>query len=500
MRTGGKRLGIIAIAIVFGAALVFIWLVQWQIEPSFERAARIQAAGATILSVQTNLADQDASVRGFSVWHDQRDLSAYLADRSTFDAAMRQAGAAIGALPSARAETFASLYRAYRHWLAWVARPTMEGKPTPLQVAKMRSRSARLMRVVRADLSALLAAADDAASAEQRRGEELAGAAAATAVLAVLGLMLLALFAEARRDRLELERTHFVEAIDDLVAVVNYEGRFLWTNLAWQRVLGHMPKEITSRLFTDFVYPTDRAPTAYQMLRLSRNETVRGFRNRYRAKDGAYHWLVWNAVPDLRRRRIYIAARDETDHVQAESQLAQLSNNDHLTGLPNRRHFISELNRSINAAQRHQLSFWVLYFDLDGFKEINDRKGHAAGDDALRGVVTNIAGRLRESDLFARVGGDEFGILTPPIGLPRDSESMAQKIVDAARMRIHVGGEVMSLGISVGIAGFPQDGSTASELLAAADSAMYSAKRSGGNTFARYGGYLQESTPAAGPA
>jgi len=497
VRTSGKRLGIIAIAIVFGAALLFIWLVQWQIEPSFNRAERIQAARSSILALEANLLDQDASVRGFSVWHDQRDLRSYLTDRNTFDGTMRKAGLEVAALPSSSAATFNRFYRGYHRWLSGVARPSIETKPATAELVAIRSRGARLMRGMRADLSAMLSMADDAATAELKRGEELAGAAAATAVLAVLAFMIIALLSEGRREILESEGMHFVEAVDDLVAVVNYQGYFLWTNLAWQRVLGHMPKDMKSRPFTDFVYPTDRAPTAYQMLRLSRNERVRGFRNRYRAKDGSYHWLVWNAVPDPSRRLIYVAARDETDHVRTETQLAQLSNNDHLTGLPNRRHFIQELNRSINIAQRHQLSFAVLYFDLDGLKEINDRKGHAAGDDALRGVVTSIAGRLRESDLFARVGGDEFAILTPPITLPRDIESMAEKIVEAARDKIKVGDETRSVGISMGVAGFPKDGTTANELIASADSAMYSAKRSGGNNYARYGEYLRESPPGA---
>jgi len=498
MSRGIRRRNIAAIIVIFVLAIVALWAAFSKLDQAHARAERIRAARAATSSVFSELLNQESSIRAFVRTRDKASLAPYLAARRTFDAQLGGLGPALSDAPLPAAATAQSDARnAYRVWLSAVARPIAYVARSRASAARLQRRGDALMDRMRSDFDSIVSAIDAAQVELARRMRGFTAIAAGVAAIVATLLVVLVLTTELRRQALAAEWGQFFQTADELLGVASFAGHIVRINPAWQRTLGYAPSDMDSRPFTEFVHPDDRGATAYEMYRLGRNESVMGFRNRCRAKNGAYHLLVWNAVPDASRRLVYLSARDETDQVKVESELAELSYADHLTGLPNRRHFVQQLHRAINMAQRHRLSFWVLYFDLDGLKEINDTLGHAAGDDALRGMVVNISSRLRESDLFARVGGDEFAILTPPIALPWDVEAMAQKIVDAASFPIDVSGNKMKLAISLGIAAFPEDGNSASDLISAADYAMYAAKRTGGSKFSRYGANIQESPPSA---
>jgi len=498
MEQRSGRRGIVALVIIFVCSLGFMWAAYWAAARALASAERLRAPSAAAAALFSQLLDQDSSVRRFSNTHEKSALEPYLAARRSFDSQFQQLETQLTALSLPGAVAAANdAQAAYRNWLISVARPLAYVPQTRTRAARLEQLGSGLMDRMRSDFDAMRS--DIAAGGAQRAAQTekiLLIAGAAAAAIATLLVLLLAV-TEMRRRALAAELGQFFETADELLGVASFSGEIVRINPAWQRALGYSARDLDSRPFTDFVHPEDRGATAYEMYRLGHNERVADFRNRYRAKNGAYHLMVWNAVPDRARRLVYISARDETDQVKVEAELAELSYADHLTGLPNRRHFVQQLHRAINLAQRHRLSFWVLYFDLDGLKEINDTLGHAAGDDALRGMVANIAGRLRESDLFARVGGDEFAILTPPIALPWDVEAMAQKIIEAAAYPIDVRGKPMAIAISLGIAAFPEDGNSASDLISAADYAMYAAKRAGGSKFARYSANIQQSPPSA---
>lgn len=486
-----RRLGVVAIVTAFIAALVFVWVGYSGISKAFARAERMHATASAVYSVLELLLDQENGIRGFSSTHEAALLAPYLRARRTFDASVADVGSQLEAfgLHGVKA-SLDDLRTAYAAWLTSVARPLAYKHLHRSAATMLLLRGTMLVDRMRLDAAAVLAGVDEAATAEVSRAQRDLLLTIVAAVLFIGLVTIIALVIERRQTAIESEWSRFFDTVEDLLCVADYNGHVVRTNNAWQRALGYAAHDLDTRSFLDLVHPDDRGATALEMYRLARNERVTGFRNRYRAKDGTYRLMIWNAVPDASRHLVYVSARDETDHVKIESELAELSFADHLTGLPNRRHFVQQLHRAINMAQRHRLTFWVLYFDLDALKEINDTMGHAAGDDALKGMVANIAARLRESDIFARVGGDEFAILTPPIALPWDVEAMAHKIVDAASLPVDVGGRSMRLGISLGIAGFPEDGNTANGVLAAADNAMYAAKRSGGSTFVRYKAYL----------
>jgi len=171
--------------------------------------------------------------------------------------------------------------------------------------------------------------------------------------------------------------------------------------------------------------------------------------------------------------------RDKEEQLREnEAAMKHMAYHDALTGLPNVALFRDRLTQSLGYAQRSNGSLALLYLDLDGFKPINDRHGHSAGDAVLREVARRVSALLRRNDTFARIGGDEFAVI---LADPEDAENQAEIVADkcrtAIRRPIDIGGMEISVGVSIGIAHFPGDGTTEADLLDRADSAMYRAKR-----------------------
>lgn len=166
-------------------------------------------------------------------------------------------------------------------------------------------------------------------------------------------------------------------------------------------------------------------------------------------------------------------------HLESENEsLAHQANHDSLTGLPNRAFFEGRLIRALRNAQQPDERVAVLFLDSDRFKEINDSYGHAAGDAVLVAVANRVRAQLREEDLVARLGGDEFAVLLTPLHKIEDAEHIADKIIASMEMPISLPGSAqVSTSLSIGIAVYPDHGSTPGTLLNAADAAMYQAKR-----------------------
>jgi diguanylate cyclase (GGDEF)-like protein len=143
--------------------------------------------------------------------------------------------------------------------------------------------------------------------------------------------------------------------------------------------------------------------------------------------------------------------------------------------------FNDRIRQAMGAAKRYKRGFAVMYLDLDEFKEINDRYGHPVGDLVLRAVSDRLIATLRESDTVARFGGDEFVILQPVVNGPLDAAELARKIVDTLQTPLEIDDFRQAVQTSIGIALYPQDGSTTEELMDHADRALYRAKRAGRN-------------------
>lgn len=159
------------------------------------------------------------------------------------------------------------------------------------------------------------------------------------------------------------------------------------------------------------------------------------------------------------------------------------ANHDELTGLPNRRQLGEHARRLLSVALQKRRLAAVLVLDLDGFKEINDLFGHSYGDSLLKRVALRLSGVLRDYDVVARTGGDEFVVLLPEIEQPSTAMVVAEKLIAAASENVENLGRSLRLHASVGVAIFPGDGHDFDTLLAAADSAMYGAKSAGKNRY-----------------
>ena len=195
------------------------------------------------------------------------------------------------------------------------------------------------------------------------------------------------------------------------------------------------------------------------------------------------------SVSELRhgRHRLFTSIlRDISDRKEAEERIRRLAHHDTLTGLPNRNLLNDRMNHALARIKRHGGHMAVLYVDLDKFKPINDSMGHEAGDNVLQEVARRLTGCVRSSDTVSRVGGDEFVVVVEEISRPAEASLVARKIIDSLDIPILFRGTDCQVGASIGIALFPQDGTTIEEICKAADLAMYRVKHSGRNGYCFY--------------
>lgn len=175
-------------------------------------------------------------------------------------------------------------------------------------------------------------------------------------------------------------------------------------------------------------------------------------------------------------RRSMEQRRETRKRIAAEQCARELAMQDPLTGLPNRRQFVDCLSAAIAAPPRAGAAHALLMLDLNRFKQVNDVYGHSAGDEALIVVGRRLLGAIREGDLVARIGGDEFVILARHLAGAEAATSIALRAIDALSVPLSAGNVTHTLGVSIGVAMFPFPGATAEEVMRRADVALYKAK------------------------
>lgn len=173
----------------------------------------------------------------------------------------------------------------------------------------------------------------------------------------------------------------------------------------------------------------------------------------------------------------------EHEHERQRRAMEHLALHDTLTGLPNRFLLLGRLQQALTSAQRHGRRLAVLFLDLDGFKPINDRYGHHAGDELLHEIGHRLRRCIRDCDTVARHGGDEFVLVLTDIRAPEAAAAVAEKILQAVAEPVTVGGTPLQVTTSIGIALYPDCGLDSEALLRAADAAMYEAKAEGRRIF-----------------
>jgi diguanylate cyclase (GGDEF)-like protein/PAS domain S-box-containing protein len=331
----------------------------------------------------------------------------------------------------------------------------------------------------------------------------IAGSVTLTALVVVRQLFAFAdnarLLSQVDASMLELSRHEqrfrsLVQNSDDVISIIDAGGSFSYISPGVRRVLGFEPEVWVGRLVDDVVHPED-LPSLNAMvrqLRLQPSSSLRG-QARILHADGSFRWVevtYTNLLHDPSVQGIVCNARDISDNRRYQDQLAYQASHDELTGLANRALFTSRTEQAVATAEPGTVA--VALVDLDDFKTINDRLGHAVGDALLVAVSAQLRACMRPDDTVARLGGDEFGILLTDL---RTGESghIAERIIDALGASLNAGNHDLLIQASIGLAD-SDTGSDADDLLRRADIAMYAAKELGKNRYVHYDSDLDART------
>jgi diguanylate cyclase (GGDEF)-like protein/PAS domain S-box-containing protein len=273
------------------------------------------------------------------------------------------------------------------------------------------------------------------------------------------------------------------------MALIDMDGRWLQVNSALCRITGRPQDELKATTLEAITHPEDAAAGEEDLRELLAGR-VSSYQveKRYQHAWGHYVWvhLTVSLVRDEAGRALYAITQvqDISERKELARRLQYLVDHDFVTGLLNRRRFEDALAHETERVARYGAPGAVLLIDLDNFKDVNDSFGHRAGDDVLKGVAGLLRLRLRQTDVLARIGGDEFAVLLP--GADADQAAVvADELVKALSKETAVlADRSIRITASIGVALF--DGLSDTELLAYADLAMYEAKEAGRNRFAVY--------------
>ncbi|MGR3889205.1 diguanylate cyclase domain-containing protein [Pseudomonas sp. 1152_12] len=264
----------------------------------------------------------------------------------------------------------------------------------------------------------------------------------------------------------------------DTVFVVDSENLIVFVSDACEALLGYRADELTGTSITQYMHPEDLARTRASIVRVMNGRPHVDFRNRYIRKDGDVVHILWAAFWSEEVGARIGVARDVTALTQAEEELRFLAHHDPLTALTNRSLFNDGLDSALQDAQRHNSTLALLFLDVDDFKGINDVHGHVVGDRVLCVIARRLERCVRENDLVARMGGDEFTVLLTDIQQQSDvCAKVAQILAVMAEPLGAEFGAVKMPSCSIGVAFYPADGEDADTLLSHADGDMYRVKR-----------------------
>jgi diguanylate cyclase (GGDEF)-like protein/PAS domain S-box-containing protein len=286
-----------------------------------------------------------------------------------------------------------------------------------------------------------------------------------------------------------------IETSLDAVLGLDSHGRILEFNAAAERTFGYISREVIGREFAELLIPAeDRAARRLALRQAFAQPEETPFERRVEAiaqrADGSRLPVELSVTlvhgSDEDEPVMYCFARDISERRRGEEQLAYLAYHDPLTGLPNRVLVEEQLDLALARARRSDAAVALLFVDLDDFKTVNDRLGHAAGDQLLTAVATRLRGVLRDTDVLARQGGDEFLVVIADLddGPAHAAEAVGAKLHEALSEPFAVAGAELRIAASIGVSVYPDDAADTEALLRHADAAMYRAKGAGGGQVA----------------
>lgn len=275
----------------------------------------------------------------------------------------------------------------------------------------------------------------------------------------------------------------FFDATVDAIMVTDAQGVILSINPAFTAITGFEIPEVAGRT-ADLLGRDDPALEAQARQALREQGHWQGELWRRRKNGEAFlQWLDVSRIPEedgSGERHLHVFS-DGTERRRRDERLHHLAFHDALTGLANRSLLMERLSRLLRQTHRERRELALMYMDLDGFKAVNDSVGHAQGDALLRQVAARMTPLVRDTDTLARLGGDEFVLLLDQAAGVLELELVASRLIEAVSRPLVLAGQSVVVGVSVGIARFPQHGRTVESLMRAADLAMYAAKAAGRN-------------------
>lgn len=273
----------------------------------------------------------------------------------------------------------------------------------------------------------------------------------------------------------------------DGIAIADADQRIVEVNDAFTRITGYQQDEITGQLLEKLQSQQDTKSISY---RIQSDLVEFGFWDGElvgRHKSGKEYLasvsicLVRNTSGNT--ESIIVLFSDVTLANKHKQQLEYIAHYDALTGLPNRVLLADRLKQALSQCARQENFLAVVYLDLDGFKQINDRNGHSAGDNFLAAIAPQLKSALRETDTLARIGGDEFIAIIGGLDNASECEPILHRLLEAAGSPVHSGDAISKVSASIGVSLYPRDGLNADLLVRRADQAMYIAKESGKNKY-----------------
>jgi diguanylate cyclase (GGDEF)-like protein/PAS domain S-box-containing protein len=289
--------------------------------------------------------------------------------------------------------------------------------------------------------------------------------------------------------KLEQHMRNITQSLAVGLFVIDRFGRLTMMNPEAERLLGWNEEELLGSKVQELFIPDKDLVVLDEQPEESRNGFLHEARyrsdTRFQRKDGSNFYASYVVSPlliDDQPAGSVISFHDVSEQKRMEGELERMATLDELTGLYNRRELNNRLQEEIRRAERYGQSFSIWMLDVDHFKRINDTYGHQEGDRVLRIIATHLKQMLRDTDIAARFGGEEFTVILSHTNLEH-AKQMAQRVRQAmADLEIHLdGGGSFSITASIGVAAYPEQGITVEELIRAADQALYTAKQKGRN-------------------
>jgi diguanylate cyclase (GGDEF)-like protein/PAS domain S-box-containing protein len=304
----------------------------------------------------------------------------------------------------------------------------------------------------------------------------------------------------AELDRSERRFRSLVQNSSDVITVVDAGGTITYQSPSIERVLGRDSDALVDTSYLDLVHVDDHLAleTLIDAARTRQGTNVAAELRVRTASGGWRHAevLATSLLDDTSVNGIVLNARDVTERKELEQQLAHQAFHDPLTNLANRSLFADRLEHALQQAARRRRPLAVLYFDLDGFKSINDTLGHGAGDILLKEVAARLASCVRSGDTISRWGGDEFGILLEELATDAEANAAAERLIDVLRDPFRIGSTEVFVTASIGIVVSEVGAEACDDLLRYADLAMYRAKVERPGSYCRYEPEMQEDVKA----